>query len=122
MNFFDLLEKATIARLINWKPTGEEKQDDIWEILHEYEAEIDGFKVTTIVRPRKRTLDNQSEHAAGIIIEKDNKNKTFSSDIKAIPGIKNDKVWGTCYVIQREAEKEDLASSLSQSLVHILSS
>ena len=114
MDIFDYLKKATTARLINWKPTGEEVKTKYQMTWRGYEAVIDGFKVTTIIRPHKGLV------VSGIIIEKDGKSESFTDNPKVFAGTKSDEVWHTVLAIQTEMENRDIVSSLRQLLARML--
>ena len=111
---FDFLIPATMARLIDWKPTGEEADYESKKIYRGYQTEIDGFKVTTIVRPHKRNI------AFAVAIEKDGKREVFTSNQKAIDGTKDGYADVVAIRIQNEMEFRDLRHSLSQSLARLI--
>lgn len=121
MQFFEFLKNASMAGLIQWKPTGEEFESELFGTQKGYETTFDGYHIKTVVLGRQSGFWGGGDCAHGIIIEKDGEVLTLTDDPKAIPGQKVEglDIKNTFWEIQMWAENRDMATSLTRSLARL---
>lgn len=112
------LKMATTARLIDWKPTGEEIDVKKYgyesvSICRGYEAQIGEFKVKTIIREKK--LRRSTKLCWAISVKKGD--ETIVLTEKMVGDID---VWILCRHVQAEMESRDLPNQLRQHLARLM--
>lgn len=123
MNLFEAVKKATGARLLEWRPTGEEYEEH-GRAYRGYETQVDEFRIRTLIVQGKGGWFGYNL-AFGLLIEANGSSITFTTDPKLIPGEKPENGFepmATFITVQGEVEDRDLPNTLRRRLAQLLAS